>query len=160
MLFLSAVSRIPSAWRLDRLRKILGIPCYDKQHCQQPLSFLSFFRERGADGGELVDDAMLPAGAYMMPTSCEYCGQADAKLCRADSCHRPALYFQKKRPPFCHSDARRWDPLSDYAIATPPPPQPPQPSLSRSSSPFEGSWVSGLFLRGKPRSRIGASPTP
>lgn len=113
------------------------------QHCRQPLSFLTFFHGHGTDGGVGVD--ALPAGAYMMPTGCEYCGGPDARLCTVE-CQRPAFYFQKKRPPFCKSDELLWNPLNDHAI--PPKPKSLIASLPRSTHlPFEGSWVSGLFGR-------------
>ena len=91
---------------------------------------------------------ILPAGAYMMPTGCEYCGAPDSKLCDCSTCQRPAFYFQKKRPPFCKADALLWDPVTDHANVMVPPKvvvPPTTPSRSPTSSPFEGSWVSGLF---------------
>jgi len=56
----------------------------------------------------------MPAGVYVVPTFCEYCNVESTKLC-ADTCTRPKLFFQKKRPMFCRPDATRWDPVTDYA---------------------------------------------
>ncbi len=71
---------------------------------------------------------LLPAGAYMMPTECEYCGESDTKLCCAETCQRPSYYLQKKRPPFSKRDSHVWHPISDHAIPPPPlPPPPPEP---------------------------------
>lgn len=93
-------------------------------HCRQPLSFLSFFHENVTNDGMGVE--LLPAGAYMMPRFCEYCGSDDTRYCLA-TCQRPKLYFQKKRSPFEKRNPIKWDPITDEYI--PPPPQAPPPEL-------------------------------
>lgn len=89
---------------------------------------------------------LLPAGAYMMPTECEYCGKNDTKLCCAETCQRPSFYLQKKRPPFSKRDSLVWHPISDHAIPPPPPPPSPPPEPETPSR-SPGSWVSDLFRR-------------
>ena len=74
------------------------------------MAFLSFFQEHQTP--ESVGVEVLPAGAYVLPTFCEYCHAAHTSQCTAD-CRRPALYFQKKRPPFCPPDPKLWDPVTD-----------------------------------------------
>lgn len=99
------------------------------QHCRQPMSFLSLFHHphneghvaaaasaSAADGTAAVNVASLPAGVYVVPTFCEYCGANHVQQCDPDQCPRPALYFQKKRPPFCKPDSTKWDPVTDHAI--------------------------------------------
>jgi hypothetical protein len=93
---------------------------------------------------------LLPAGAYLMPTECEYCGKINTNLCCPETCQRPNLYLQKKRPPFGRPNCDKWDPISDHAIPVlvplpPPPPAPEQSISSPSRSP--GNWVSDLFRR-------------
>ena len=61
-------------------------------------------------------EVALPAGVYVVPTFCEYCGADHVQHCDPDHCPRPSLYFQKKRPPFCKPDATKWDPVTDHAI--------------------------------------------
>jgi len=64
-------------------------------HCRQPLEFLSFFHpdshpratdSNGGDGTATTTGAApveaLSAGAYMVPTFCEYCGAAHLSQCR------------------------------------------------------------------------------
>jgi hypothetical protein len=110
------------------------------QHCRQPMSFFSFFHEIHSDEGvEVVH--LLPAGAYLLPRQCEYCGQSDTKLCSPKTCTRPSLYLQKKRPPFGKPNSSQWDPITDHAMPIPPPPPPPVSSASRSP----GRWVSDFF---------------
>ena len=89
---------------------------------------------------------LLPAGAYMMPTECEYCGKSDTKLCCSQTCRRPTYYLQKKRPPFGKRDSNKWDPISDHAIPPPPPEPEPAPTVA-SPARSPGSWVSDLFRR-------------
>jgi hypothetical protein len=118
------------------------------QHCRQPLSFFSFFHEFHTDEGvEVVQ--LLPAGAYLLPKECEYCGSIDTKLCCLETCRRPTYYLQKKRPPFGKANSSKWDPISDHAVIPMPHPPPPPESESYLSSPprTPGSWVSGLFRR-------------
>ena len=102
------------------------------QHCRQPMDFFSFLKEHHT--AESVGVEVLPAGAYVLPTYCEYCHAADTAQCSAD-CPRPALYFQKKRPPFAKPNAQVWDPVTDE-FRPPPSPQV-TPSTLRQSS-----WLS------------------
>jgi hypothetical protein len=131
-----------------------------EQHCRQPLSFLSFFRDRDVDVDPESSAPELPAGAYMMPTGCEYCGAEDTEQCDAKSCRRPNLYFQKKRPPLCQQDSQCWDVATDHALPPKPPPPPPPPPPRSPSSPFEGSWVSGLFRGSNSRGNNGRPGSP
>jgi hypothetical protein len=115
-----------------------------KKHCRQPLSFFRFFHEH--QDSDMAGVEVLPAGAYVLPTSCEYCGEADTQHCDRNQCQRPPLYFQKKRPPFAKRDATRWDPITDDAIVTPSTKvveETPEPR--RPLSPLEGMWATGLF---------------
>jgi hypothetical protein len=115
-------------------------------HCRHPSSFLSLFQEHGdsRDGVEA-----LPPGAgmgmYVMPIFCEYCGAEHTNDCNG-SCQRPALYLQKKRPPF-HKPSALWDPATDHAI----PQKRDKNSVSQGhgSSPLRKSWVAGLFGKEK-----------
>lgn len=130
-------------------------------HCRQPLNLLSFFKvdsetahlhhqhsnTSGANHPDATTTKVVPAGAFVVPTFCEYCGASHTRYCQpelqsqqssgqcrddnedasvsksssSDSrpCGRPRLYFQKKRPPFCKPDAKQWDPVTDHAIVTP-----------------------------------------
>ena len=99
------------------------------QHCRQPMQFLSFFKEHQTK--EAFGVEVLPVGAYVLPTFCEYCHAANTSQCSAD-CRRPALYFQKKRPPFAKPDSRVWDPVTD-AHRPPPSPQMTTSTLRQSS---------------------------
>ncbi len=83
------------------------------QHCRRPLDFLSFFQEQCAAAEE--DPPAIP-GVYMTPKDCEYCGATQTKNCDPQTCTRPVLYFQKKRPPFCKPESSKWDPANDHAI--------------------------------------------
>jgi hypothetical protein len=81
---------------------LLGRPCnkQNKQHCRQPLDFLSFFaHHRSADGSVDMELYHLPMGAYALPKACEYCGVDDTADCCRD-CRRPRLYFARKKTPF------------------------------------------------------------
>lgn len=112
-------------------------------HCRQPLAFLSLFREHGdtRDGVESLPAGGMGMGMYVMPTFCEYCGAEHTSECKG-SCQRPALYLQKKRPPFSKPGAL-WDPVTDHAI----PQKRDKNSVSEGhgSSPLRKSWVLGLF---------------
>lgn len=83
------------------------------QHCRRPDEFLSFFREHHTSEG--VDVQVMPAGAYVVPTFCEYCQAPHISKCTT-TCERPKLFFQKKRPPFAKKDPLKWDPDTDDAI--------------------------------------------
>lgn len=107
-------------------------------NCRQPLSFLSFFHEHNTPQGVGVE--VLPAGAYVVPTFCEYCGSAHISQC-GSNCRRPKLYFQKKRPPFQPLDPEKWDPRTSHAIIV----SPNVPSESTEVPTNGTSWVSGLF---------------
>jgi hypothetical protein len=102
---------------------------------------MSFFREHPGGAGGEVNVEVLPMGMYVVPTFCEYCGAESTALCDAAHCQRPALYFQKKRPPFGKLNATVWDPVSEHAI--------PKKQGAVMASPPElkhkMSWVSGLF---------------
>lgn len=74
------------------------------------MNLLSFFRETN----EAVE--MVPAGMYVVPTFCEYCGAPETTLCHAETCPRPRLFFAKKRPPFCQRNAQVWDETTDDYI--------------------------------------------
>ena len=105
------------------------------QHCRQPMAFLSFFREHATE--DSVGMEVLPAGAYVLPTFCEYCGASHISQCVPGQCQRPALYFQKKRPPFCKPDKQKWDPQTDHykpLVAVTPEPQPQTSWLSMFSA--------------------------
>ena len=82
-----------------------------QQHCRRPMHFLSFFQEHQTN--EAVGVEVLPAGAYVLPTFCEYCHAAHVSGCQPGVCRRPALYFQKKRPPFCKPNAQVWNTNTD-----------------------------------------------
>ena len=73
----------------------------------------SFFRESKTRENPGVQ--VLPAGAYVLPTYCEYCQAAHPSLCPTH-CLRPKYYFQKKRPPFKKLDPNRWNPQNDFAL--------------------------------------------
>jgi hypothetical protein len=109
-------------------------------HCRQPLEFFSLFQEHG-DSREGVEAMPAGMGMYVMPTFCEYCGAEHTSECNG-SCQRPALYLQKKRPPFS-KPGPLWDSATDHAI--------PQKrdknsgSQGRGSSPLRKSWVAGFF---------------
>jgi hypothetical protein len=96
------------------------------------MSFLSFFQEHASK--EAVGVEVLPAGAYVLPTFCEYCGAKTLAECRPGTCKRPALYFQKKRPPFCKPNSQKWDRKTDHYI-------PPRPPLAETPQP-QTSWLS------------------
>ena len=83
------------------------------KNCRQPLSMFSFFRDE--EEGEAVRVQVLPAGAYVLPTYCEYCKASNGCPCQPH-CERPKLYFQKKRPPFRKLDPNRWNPQTDFAL--------------------------------------------
>jgi hypothetical protein len=111
----------------------LFVICCTVQHCRQPMEFLSFFREDASS--ESVGVEVMPAGAYVLPTFCEYCHAANVAQCPAGpTCRRPRLYFQKKRPPFCPPDATLWDATTDHAH---PPPQVESPATVG-----QASWLS------------------
>jgi hypothetical protein len=118
-------------------------------HCRQPLAFLSLFREHG---GDTRDGDALPVGMgmgmYVMPTFCEYCGAEHTNDCTGN-CQRPALYLQKKRPPFSKPSRALWDPATDHAI--PQKRDKNSESQGRGDSPLRQtqSWVSGLFGKEK-----------
>ncbi|GAX28788.1 hypothetical protein FisN_25Lh155 [Fistulifera solaris] len=81
-------------------------------HCRRPLDFLSFFQEQCT----AEEDPPAIPGVYMTPKDCEYCGATQTKDCDPQTCTRPVLYFQKKRPPFCKPESSKWDPTNDHAI--------------------------------------------
>mmetsp|Transcript_24902 Transcript_24902/g.37844 ORF Transcript_24902/g.37844 Transcript_24902/m.37844 type:complete len:201 (+) Transcript_24902:154-756(+) len=115
----------------------------------QPLSFLPFVKhdETREDVDSWVDPLPV-AGAYTIPTECEYCGAKHVSECDPELCQRPRLFFQKKRPPFCQND-KKWDPVTDFAI---PEPEKKKDEDLPSSLPQneEGTpmgWVNGIFGR-------------
>lgn len=57
----------------------------------------------------------LTAGAYVLPTFCEYCKASNKAFCPSH-CERPKLFFQKKRPPFCKLNPNMWNPQNDFAL--------------------------------------------
>lgn len=101
-------------------------------HCRQPLDFWSFLRKHNTHNGTGVE--MMPAGTYVVPTFCEYCGASHTSQCKPN-CGRPPLFFAKKRPPFQKPDSKRWNSETDEEIA---------PQVSRSVQTTK-SWVAGLF---------------
>lgn len=103
--------------------------CHCIQHCRQPMAFLSFFKEH---------DEVLPAGAYVLPTFCEYCRAPHVSQCRP-TCRRPALYFQKKRPPFCKPNAAVWNKDTDDYV-------PPSATATASASTSPGAGAGGTTL--------------
>jgi len=94
--------------------------------CRQPLSFLPFGKGAGGFGGDetndgddwmIHQDSVLPmAGAYTVPTDCEYCGSQHVSMCDPTTCERPKLFFKKRRPPFCQPDPQEWDPVTEFRI--------------------------------------------
>mmetsp|Transcript_31357 Transcript_31357/g.35670 ORF Transcript_31357/g.35670 Transcript_31357/m.35670 type:complete len:288 (+) Transcript_31357:305-1168(+) len=95
--------------------------------CHQPLSFLPFVKGgNGAFGGGetnegddwiMQEDSVLPmAGAYTVPSNCEYCGSVHVSMCDPITCQRPKLFFRKKCPPFCRPDSQKWDPITEFEI--------------------------------------------
>lgn len=88
------------------------------QACRQPLSFLPFVKEGEEYDQEDVYYSHPPPGAYIIPTTCEYCKAEHVLDCTHD-CQRPKLFFRKKRPPF-DSDPKRWDPVTEYELDPPP----------------------------------------
>lgn len=82
-------------------------------NCRQPLAMFSFFRENKTRESAGVE--ILPAGAYVLPTFCEYCKSPNTRQC-PPHCERPKLYFQKKRPPFQKLDPNLWNPQTDFAL--------------------------------------------
>jgi hypothetical protein len=117
-------------------------------HCRQPLAFLSLFREHGGNTRDGVESLPVGMGMYVMPTFCEYCGAEHTNDCTGN-CQRPALYLQKKRPPFSKPSRALWDPATDHAI--PQKRDKNSASQGRQSSPLRQtqSWVSGLFGKEK-----------
>lgn len=93
------------------------------------MSFLSFLKQRKIDHGTDTFEVM-PAGAYVVPRFCEYCGAEDIDDC-GDDCKRPKLYFQKKRPPFARKDPLQWD-ERDFAVDPEQPTSPPEPQTTGS----------------------------
>ena len=71
-----------------------------------------FHEQSDREGVENV----LPPGMYTIPKTCEYCGAESTDLC-TDTCQRPKSFFRKQRPPFCPSDAEKWEPSTDYEIS-------------------------------------------
>lgn len=100
---------------------------FNTQHCRRPLNFLSFFQDpcsqpedeessNNNNNNNNNDNIVLLPGVYMTPKDCEYCGAERTQDCNPRTCTRPALYFQKKRPPFCKPESSQWDPINDHAI--------------------------------------------
>lgn len=73
-----------------------------------------------------------PAGAYVVPISCEYCGSNTTTLCPSN-CRRPKLFFRKQRPPFI-PQSESWDRLTEYEL-----PKSRQPSWASKSQKTKGS---------------------